>query len=89
MVRGVTRLDGARGKNKFGTSVVELAPPWSKFGTPMVEPEFFRKQIYCIEVLVILLELFGAPAVIQRPHSELAPGELCPPCPPRYAPGYG
>jgi len=32
--RGVTRLDGTRGK---------------KFGTLMFEPEFFRKQMYCIE----------------------------------------
>jgi len=26
------------------------------------------------------------PAVICPPHSYLAPGELCPPCPPRYVP---
>jgi len=33
--RGVTRLDGARGKKQFDA--------------PMFEPEVFRKQIYCIE----------------------------------------
>jgi len=37
----------------------------SKFGAPMFAPEVFRKQMYCIEVLVILLGLFGAP----RSHS--------------------
>jgi len=25
------------------------APPWSKFGAPMVKSEYFRRQIYCIE----------------------------------------
>ena len=35
LTRGITRLDGARGKNKFGA--------------PMFEPEVFPKQIYCIE----------------------------------------
>jgi len=32
------------------------------------------------EVFVTLLVLFGAPALIRRPHSDLAPGDLCPPC---------
>jgi len=31
-------------------------------------------------------QTFGAPAVIWRPHSDSAPGELCSPYPPRYAP---
>jgi len=47
--RGVTRLDGARGKNTFGAPVIESALPWSKFGAPMVEPEPFGKQIYCTD----------------------------------------
>jgi len=37
--------------------------------------------MYCIEEStcdVTLLGLFGAPAVIRRPHGDLAPGELCP-----------
>jgi len=45
------------------------------------------------KVLVRLLGLLGAPcshsappAVIRRPHSDSAPGKLCPPFPPRYAP---
>ena len=37
----------------------------SKFGAPVLEPEIFRKQMYCTEVVVTLLELFGAP----RGHS--------------------
>jgi len=32
----------------------------SKFVAPMFEPEDFRKQMYCSEVLVTLLGLFGA-----------------------------
>ena len=81
-------------KNKFGASVVEPAPPWSKFGAPMSKSEFFRRQIYCIEESTYdivgtfrhLQQSFDAPAVIQRPHRKLAPRELCPPCPPRCAP---
>jgi len=52
----------------------------SKFGAPMFEPEVFRKQMYCTEV-VTLLWLFGAPQsfsaliVIWRPDN-------CAPCPP-------
>jgi len=42
----------------------------------MFEPEVFRKQIYCSEVLVRLLGLFGAP----RSHSA--------PLHPLYAPDY-
>jgi len=53
----------------------------SKFGSPMFEPEVFRKQMYCIEEFVTLLGLFGAPAVIRRPHIDSAHGELCPSCP--------
>jgi len=50
-------------KNKFGVPVVGLAPSWSKFGAPMVEPELFRNEIYCTEessLLVTMLGLFGA-----------------------------
>ena len=36
-------------KKHFAAAVVELAPPWSKFGAPMVKPEHFQKQIYYIE----------------------------------------
>ena len=58
-----------------------LAPLWSNLSS------FEGKFAVLKKVLVTLLGLFSAPpAVIQRPHSELAPGELCPPCPPRYAP---
>ena len=33
----------------------------SKFGAPVFEPEVFRKQMYCTEVLLTLLGYFGAP----------------------------
>jgi len=42
-----------------------------KFGAPIFEPEVFRKQMYCTEVLVTLLGL-------SAPRSHSAPGELCP-----------
>jgi len=70
--RGVTRLDGARGKKQYA-------------GVPMLEPEFFGSKcisywskytvLKYIKVLVTLLGLFGAP------HSDSAPGELFLPCP--------
>ena len=50
----------------------------SKFGAPVFEPEVFRKQMYCTEVLVTLLGLFGALIVILRPGNR---------APRRYAPG--
>jgi len=60
----------------------------SKFGAPMLEPEVFRKQIHLKKILVTSLGLFGVPAMVRRPHSDSAPGELFPPCPlatPLYA----
>ena len=39
------------------------APPWSKFGAPMIKSEFFRRQIYCIEESncdIVGTFLFGA-----------------------------
>ena len=80
--RGVTRLDGARSKK-------QVWRPRDRTGAPMVKPELFRKQLYCIEesscdivgTFRRLPQYFGAPAVIQRAHSELAPGKLCPPYP--------
>jgi len=53
----------------------------SKFGDPVFEPEVFRKQIYCTEVLVTLLGHFGALIVIWLPGNRA-------PYPRRYAPGY-
>ena len=38
----------------------------------MFAPEVFRKHMYCIEVLLDTVRTF------RRPHSDLAPGELCP-----------
>jgi len=48
----------------------------SNFGAPMFELEVFRKQMYCIEESTC--DIVGT---FRRPHSDLAPGELCPPCP--------
>jgi len=57
----------------------------------MFEFEVFRKQMYCIEENICDIDwTFWHPrshsallVVIRRPHSDSAPGELCPP---RYAP---
>jgi len=45
----------------------------SKFGAPMFEREVFRKQMYCIEKSTC--DIVGT---FRRPHSDSAPGELCP-----------
>jgi len=63
-------------KNKFGAPMVKPAPPWSKFGAPMFEAELFPMQICWIEESTC--DIVGT---FRRPRSELAPGELCPPCP--------
>jgi len=62
----------------------------------MFEPDLFRRKIYCIEESRPTCDIFGtfrrtrsdsAPSVvIRRPHCGSAPGELCPPSPPRYTP---
>jgi len=50
----------------------------------MVKSEFFRRQICCIEKSPCdIVGTFRRPCDDSAPHSELAPGELCPP---RYAP---
>ena len=68
-------------KNKFGALVVEPAPTWSKFGAPMVEPELFRKQIYCTEESTC--DIVGT---FRRPQWLGARG-IAPHLPPlRYAP---
>ena len=66
----------------------------NKFGAPMSNLRSLGSK--CIEestVLVTLLGLLGCPrshsappVVIRRTHSDSAPGQLCPPFPPRYAP---
>jgi len=45
----------------------------SKFGAPIFEPEVFRKQIYCTEVLVTLLGLFGARGIVPLDPRRYAP----------------
>jgi len=78
--RGVTRLDGARGKNQSETTMI-------MFGTPMLEPEVFKSKFTVLEkVLVTLLGLFSVAHSDSAAHSDLATGELCSPWVPRYAP---
>jgi len=50
-----------------------LTPPCSNLSY------FGTKSTVLKKVLVTLLELFGALTVILLPHSDSAPGELCPP----------
>jgi len=70
--RGALRLDGARGR--------------SKFGALMFETEVFRKQMYCIEESTCeIVDFLAPPAVIWRPNSDSAPRKLRPACSPRYA----
>jgi len=59
----------------------------SKFGAPIFEPEVFRKQMYCTEVLVTLLGLFGAPQPFGALMMIRRPGNV-PLAPRRYAPDY-
>ena len=72
--RGVTRLYGARGKKQI----------WRPYGRIWV----FSKAnlLYWRKYLWHCWDFSAPPEVIQRPQGELAPEELCPPCPPRYAP---
>jgi len=51
----------------------------NKFGAPIFQPELFRKQMYCIEKVLVTLGSFGAPIVIQRPGN-------CVPLPPSLRP---
>jgi len=76
-VRGITRLDGSRGKKQ-----VRCPPPCSNLSS------FWSKFTVLKKVLVTLFGLFGTPrgdsvpkAVIRRTYSDSAPGELCPPFP--------
>jgi len=50
----------------------------------MFETEVFRKQMYCTEK-----STYDIVRTFRRPHSDSAPGELRPSCPPRYAPDGG
>jgi len=60
------RLDGSRGKKKFGVS--------------LCEPKVFRKQICCIEESACdTVGLFGAPADIRRPQQRFGARGIVPP----------
>jgi len=60
----------------------------SKSDDPMFEPEVFRKQMFCIEenTCDIVWDFSAPPAVVQDPHSDSLPGELCLPWPPSFRP---
>jgi len=59
----------------------------SKLGTPMFEPEVFRKHTHCIEVSTCnIFGTFRRPCGDLAPHIDSAPGELRPLAPPGYAP---
>ena len=64
--RGVTRIDGVRRKKKFSAPYLNLRSYGSKFTVLK-------------EVFVTLLEIFGAPSVIRRPHSDLGAWGIVPP----------
>jgi len=55
---------------------------------PSLTPEIFRKRMYCIEgsTCDIVGTFSASPAVIRLPHSDSAPGELCPLRPPFVTP---
>jgi len=57
----------------------------SKFGAPIFEPEVFRKQMNCTEVIVTLLGLFGAPQSFSALIVIRHPGN-CAPFPPSLRP---
>jgi len=79
-IRGVTRLDGARGQE------ASLSPRCSNLRS------FWSNVLYWRRYLWHCWDFFSSPAVISRPppwcapRSDSAPGELCLPCPPPLRP---
>jgi len=70
---GVTRLDGAQGEKQLWRSHVRT------WGLSEANVLYWR-------ACDIVGTFWGAPPVIRRPHSDSAPGALCPPCPPSLRP---
>jgi len=68
--RGVPRLDGARGKKQVWRPHVRT---WD-----LSEANVLYWRLWHF------WDFMASPAVIWRSHSDSAPGELCPPCSPRY-----
>ena len=60
-----------------------LAPPCSNLRSVGIKCTVLNK------VLVQFWDFSAPTAVMRSPHSDSTPGELCPTCHPRYAPGYG
>jgi len=78
--RGVTRLDGTHGKKQV------WRPNIQNWGLLEANVLYWRKYLSHCWDFFALSQPLGAPAVIWRPHSDSVPRELCPPCPPHYAP---
>ena len=72
--RGVTRLDGARGKKQV------WGPHVRTWGLSEANVLHLRKYLRRYWTFWCPSQSFRAP------RSDSAPRELCPPCPPRYAP---
>jgi len=80
--RRVTRLDGARGKKQV------WRPHVRTWGLSEANTLYLRKYLWhCWDFSAPTPQSFAAPRSDLVPHSDSAPGELCPTCPPRYAPG--
>ena len=74
--RGVTRLDGAWGKKQLWLPHIWI---WSLMEANWL---YWRKYLWHCWISS------APPAVIRRPHSDSAPGELLPLAPARYAPEW-
>jgi len=73
LLRGVTMSGGARGKKQV----------WH----PRVRNRSFGANVLCYSTVLkkVLVTVLG---IVGVPRSDSAPGELCPPCLPRCAPGF-
>jgi len=85
-IKGVTRLDGAWGKKQVwrpcgrtGALMVEVWRPrggtWTLSKANLL---YWGKYLWHCWDFLATPAVIRLPAVIQRPHSELAPGQLCP-----------
>jgi len=72
-VRGATKVDGARGKKQVWRPYVRT---WGLSEANVLHWSSCE-----------IARTFRRPAVVRRPHSDSAPGELCP-CPSSLPPDY-
>ena len=71
--RGVTRLDGARGEKQV------RRPHVRTWGLSEAIVLYWRKYLWHCRDFSAPPEVFGALAVLRRPHNDSAPRELCSP----------